>query len=105
VVDAMVRAAGRQVLELRADGGAAAMDVLLQLQADHCRIPVVRPRTTEVTAVGAALLAGLAEGVWSSLEEVAALLPGERTFEPGSGASRADRDYADWLRALERART
>ena len=105
VVDAMARAAGRQVLELRADGGAAAMDVLLQLQADHCRMPVVRPRTTEVTAVGAALLAGLAEGVWSSLDEVAALLPGERTFEPGSGSSRADRDYADWLRALERART
>jgi len=104
VVEAMERAAGREVKELRADGGAAVMDLLLQLQADQCRVPVVRPRTTEVTAVGAALLAGLAEGVWASLDEVAALLPGERTFEPRAGAASADKDHAGWLRALERSR-
>jgi glycerol kinase len=104
VVEAMEQAAGRHVAELRADGGASVMDLLLQLQADQCRVPVVRPRTAEVTALGAALLAGLAEGVWSSLEELNQLLPGERTFQPSASTSRANSDHAKWLRALERSR-
>ena len=58
------------------------MDLLLQLQADQCGVPVTRPHTTEVTALGAAMLAGLAEGVWGSLEELAALLTRAEVFEP-----------------------
>jgi glycerol kinase len=103
VLGAMEEAAGAPVNLLRADGGAAVMDVLLQLQADQCRIPVVRPRTTEVTALGAAFLAGLAEEVWD-LGELTGLVRPERAFEPVASLSRADQDHAKWLDALRRAR-
>src|SRR6185436_14933575 len=63
------RVAGRR--ELRVDGGAAANDLLMQIQADLLGIPVVRPRVIETTALGAALLAGLATGVWSDQNELA----------------------------------
>jgi glycerol kinase len=104
VLEAMAEAAGRPVRELRADGGAAAMDLLLQLQADQCAVRVSRPTTTELTAVGAAMLAGLAEGVWSSLAEVKALTAGAETFDPAPTRGRADADHAGWRRALERSR-
>ena len=65
VVEAMAAAVGPPVAELRADGGASAMDLLLQLQADQLGVPVARPVVQETTALGAAYLAGLAEGVWS----------------------------------------
>src|SRR5207248_5925091 len=71
VIDAMKEVAGRDVSRLRADGGASANDLLLQLQADQLQVPVVRSAVQETTALGAAYLAGLAEGVWSSTEEVA----------------------------------
>ena len=58
---------------LRVDGGASVMDLLLQMQADQIRVPVERPATAETTALGAAWLAGLAEGVWGSLDELSAL--------------------------------
>jgi glycerol kinase len=104
VLDSMTVVAGRPVSELRADGGAAVMDLLLQLQADQLRVPVSRPRTTEVTALGAALLAGLAEGVWGSLAELRSLVPAAATLEPVATAGKADGDHAAWLRAVERAR-
>ena len=63
-------AAGREVRDLRVDGGAAAMDLLLQLQADQLGVTVRRPVDQETTALGAAYLAGLAEGVWGSLDDV-----------------------------------
>jgi glycerol kinase len=103
VVDAM-RAADSPVAELRVDGGAAVMDLLLQLQTDQLRIPVSRPTTTETTALGAATLAGLAEGVWSSLDELAALWTLEQRFEPKASAVSADAGHAAWLAAVERAR-
>ena len=103
MVDAMA-AAGTGCRELRADGGAAAMGLLLQLQADQLGVPVVRPVNTESTALGAALLAGLAEGVWSSPAETAALWQAERRCEPAADRSDAEAAYAGWLRALDRAR-
>jgi glycerol kinase len=104
VLDVMASAAGHPVTLLRADGGAAAMDLLLQLQADQSRVVVVRSRTTEITALGAAMLAGLGEGVWGSLEQLRTLSLAEASFEPVAGAAKADRDHAGWLRALERSR-
>jgi len=104
VVDAMGRAAGQSLSQLRADGGASAMDLLLQFQADQCGVPVARPRTTEVTGLGAAMLAGLAEGVWSSLEELRALTTDAEVFEPAPSRGRADADHAGWRAALERSR-
>jgi glycerol kinase len=103
VVDAM-RGAGSPVEMLRVDGGAAVMDLLLQLQADQLRVPVGRAATTETTALGAAMLAGLAEGVWSSLEEVSSLWALDRAFDPAASAVAADALHAGWLAALERAR-
>ncbi len=104
VIDVMTAAGGHAVTVLRADGGAAAMDLLLQLQADQSRVEVVRPRTTEVTALGAAMLAGLAEGVWGSLDDLKALSPPQATFQTVATAAKADRDHAQWRRALERSR-
>ena len=104
VLEAMAGAAGRPVSRLRADGGAAVMDLLLQLQADQCDVRVVRPRTTEVTALGAAMLAGLAEGVWGSLTELQSLTTSAEVFEPAPRRGRADTDYAAWLKALDRSR-
>ncbi len=72
VIDAMSAASGRVVTELRVDGGASVMDLLLQFQADQIGVAVTRPSIQETTALGAAYLAGLAEGVWSSTDEVAA---------------------------------
>ena len=102
VVDAM-RGAGSPVETLRVDGGAAVMDLLLQLQADQVRVPVHRAATTETTALGAATLAGLAEGVWSSLEDLSAVWSLDRAFEPASSTVAADALHAGWQAALSRA--
>ena len=89
---------------LRVDGGAAAMDVLLQLQSDQLGIPVARPRSIESTALGAAMLAGLAEGVWGSTDELAALWRLDAEFAPEADRALADAAYETWLRTVERAR-
>jgi len=105
VVEAMARSAQREVLELRVDGGAAANDLLLQLQADQLQVPVVRPLVTETTALGAAFLAGLAEGVWRSTDEVARAWAEERTFRPEVTPGVAAEPHQRWLRAVERSRS
>jgi len=104
VVDAMSRASGHQVEALRADGGASVMDLLLQLQADQLQVPVDRSRVQETTALGAAYLAGLAEGVWSSCDEIADQWALDARFEPKASAGAAGQRYAGWLRAVERSR-
>src|SRR5690606_31660680 len=103
VVDAMVAASGQTITELRVDGGAAAMQLLLQLQADVLGVPVARPVVGETTALGAAYVAGLAEGVWASPDEVAGLWRLDRRVEPG-GDGAGDGGYARWQRAVTRAR-
>ena len=102
VVDAMVRGAGVELTSLRADGGASAMDLLLQLQADLLGVPVRRPVVQETTALGAAFLAGLAEGVWNTKQEAASAWSLDREFSP-SDTTRADELYAGWRRAVERS--
>jgi len=88
---------------LRADGGAAAMDLLLELQAEQSRLPVARPASLESTALGAATVAGLAEGVWSSTDEVAGLWQAEAVFEPQLPVELADAFHAGWRRAVEKS--
>jgi glycerol kinase len=105
VLDSMVAAASTSLAELRVDGGASVMDVLLQFQADLAGVPVVRARVQETTALGAALLAGLAEGVWSSTEDIARNWRNDRTFVPAQEPSTSEQAYQGWLRAVERART
>jgi len=104
MVDAMVATTGTPVTELRADGGAAAMGLLLQLEADQVRARVVRPRSVESTALGAATLAGLAEGVWGSLDELASLWAPDVQHEPTLDPVLADLAYDAWRRSVERSR-
>ena len=102
VVDAMTRASGVAIRDLRVDGGAAVMNLMLQLQSDQLGVDVLRPTELETTAIGAAYLAGLAEGVWDSTDDIASRWALERRFSPRDG----DRDtsHAQWLRAVERSR-
>jgi glycerol kinase len=101
VVDAMA-GAGR-LTSLRVDGGASAMDLLCQLQADLLGVPVRRPVVQETTAMGAAFLAGLGVGMWSSRREAAEAWALDREFVPEDRAA-AERRYEGWRRAVERAR-
>jgi glycerol kinase len=104
VLEAMAEDAGGPVTSLRVDGGAARNDALLQLQADLLGAPVERPRNVETTALGAAFLAGLAVGVWSELEEVAATWTLERRFEPAMDGHERRRRMARWRDAVERTK-
>jgi glycerol kinase len=103
VVEAMERDTGRPLRELRVDGGAAVMDVLCQFQADLLGIPVMRPRQTETTALGAAFLAGLGAGVWKD-SDLAELWKIDREFEPTLSRDEADSLQAEWRRAVDRSR-
>jgi glycerol kinase len=104
VLDAMQRDAGRPLTELRVDGGATANDLLMQFQADLLGVPVVRPRVTETTALGAAYLAGLGVGFWSSMDEVARRWTVDRRFEPGMSRDEAAARMRQWTRAVARSR-
>ncbi len=89
--------------ELRVDGGACVNDMLMQFQADLLGIPVVRPKVTETTALGAAYLAGLAVGTYSTLDELAAQWQVERRFMPTMPRERAAELMAEWERAVRQA--
>jgi glycerol kinase len=104
VVDAMTAASGREVVELRADGGASVMDLLCQLQADVLDVTVRRPAVQETTALGAAYLAGIAEGVWASPADAAAAWAEEAAYQPAMAADEVERQHAEWLRGVERSR-
>jgi glycerol kinase len=104
VVEAMRVDSGTPLAVMRVDGGAAANDFLMQFQADLLDCPVARPANLETTAFGAAALAGLTTGVWSSLDEIAATLSVERSFEPRMAASQRDRLRAGWQDAIRRTR-
>jgi glycerol kinase len=104
VLLAMQRDARQPLLELRVDGGATANDLMMQFQADLLGVPVVRPKVTETTALGAAYLAGLAVGFWGSLAEVAANWQVDRRFEPAMPREAAAARLRQWERAVERSR-
>jgi len=104
VLLAMQRDAHHPLIELRVDGGATANDLLMQFQADLLGVPVVRPQVTEITALGAAYLAGLGTGFWSSPTEVAANWRAERRFEPQMSRDEATTRLARWAQAVDRSR-
>jgi glycerol kinase len=89
---------------LRVDGGAAANDLLCQVQADQVGVPVERPEIVETTALGAAFLAGLGTGVWSSTDALRETWSLDRRFDPAADRSAADAAHARWLAAVERAK-
>jgi glycerol kinase len=104
VLTAMEADSGLPLSDLRVDGGAAANNLLMQLQADLIGVPVTRPAMAETTALGAAYLAGLAVGVWKDLDDVAARWRVDRVFEPRPDRGRAGEMRERWARAVERAK-
>ena len=103
VLHAMERDAGLHLSELRVDGGAAANNLLMQFQADILGVPVVRPRITETTALGAAYLAGLAVGYWKDEATLAAQWGVEQRFEPQMAEEQRQKLLAGWHKAVERS--
>lgn len=104
VVDAMVAASSAPLGELRVDGGAAAMDLLLKIQADQLGVPVARAAVAETTALGAAYLAGLGAGVWSTVDEVNQRWQADAVVHPDEDRSATDAAFEQWCRAVERSR-
>jgi glycerol kinase len=104
LIEAMAADSGIALTELRVDGGATASNLLMQTQADLLGVPVVRPKITETTALGAAYLAGLAVGFWKDEAEIAALWSRDRVFEPSLSRDAAAARMRDWRRAVERSR-
>jgi glycerol kinase len=93
-----------ELSELRVDGGASVNDGLLQYQADIMQLPVVRPKVTETTALGAAYLAGLGAGTWKGREAIAGHWQVDRRFEPRMSADEAAAIRARWSDAVARSR-
>ena len=104
VLEAMQSDAGLGLQALRVDGGAARNDLLLQLQADVLGTAVQRPVQSETTALGAAMLAGLATGVWSSLDDLDRTWTLEREFQPAISKDERDQRYTRWQEAVRRSR-
>jgi len=104
LVSALEADAGFALDELRVDGGASANNTLMQFQADILGVPLVRPKVTETTAMGAAFLAGLATGVWKHTSDLARHWSVDRRFEPAMPASEASAARARWHEAVARSR-
>jgi glycerol kinase len=103
VLEAMIADSKVDLKALRVDGGASVNNLLMQFQADILGVPVQRPKVPETTALGAAYLAGLATGFWSSQQEVAEQWAIDRTFEPQMGEDQRNKLYSNWKRAVERS--
>jgi glycerol kinase len=101
-IAAMESASGLKLKELRVDGGASTDDLLMQFQSGALGVPVLRPKVTETTALGAAYLAGIGAGALdeSTIQSRWAV---DRRFEPGTGGDARDEQYAEWKRAVERS--
>lgn len=104
VLDVMQKDSGIRIEELRVDGGAAANNLLMQIQADILGAPVVRPKVTETTALGAAYLAGLAVGYWKGTDDVKSNWEIERRFEPRMSEKDRNHRRGRWSEALGRAK-
>ena len=103
VLEAMQQDSGHRLSALRVDGGACTNGLLMQFQADQLNTTVARPVVQETTALGAAYLAGLATGVWSSTSDITANWQLDAEFEPAADPAESGERYADWKRAVERS--
>ena len=105
IVSAMQKDAGVLLASLKVDGGASRNNLLMQFQADLLGASVVRPEVTETTALGAAYLAGLAVGFWSSLDELRSQWKAERVFSPEMPQEKVEQAKAGWAEAVGRTLT
>jgi glycerol kinase len=103
VLDAANAVAEVPLAELRVDGGMTANELLMQFQADVLGVPVIRPRVTETTALGAAFAAGLAVGFWADLQALRERWTLERRWEPQMDERLREREYARWKKAVTRS--
>ena len=104
LVDTMHKESATKMTELRVDGGASVSDFMMQFQSDLLALPVLRPTMVETTAAGAAYLAGLATGVWSSTDELTRLQETERVFRPHMTPEQRSKLYQNWHTAVELSR-
>ena len=104
LLEAMIADSGTPLTELRVDGGASISNIMMQIQANMINTPVNRPKCVETTALGAAYLAGLAIGFWSSMEEIEAIREVSKVFNPMMPKEERDKLYYGWKRAVERAK-
>ena len=103
ILTAMEADSGVKLTSLKVDGGAAANNLLLQYQADILDVPIVRPKMLETTALGAGLLAGLATGVWSNLDEAVAVWTTESRFDPVMDPEHRENELNRWRSAVAKA--
>lgn len=104
VISAMEADSGIEIKELRVDGGASINKTLMQFQSDILGIPIVRPKVTETTALGAAYLAGLAVGFWKSTDELQKKWEVDARFEPNMKSSDKERLLEKWYKAVEKSK-
>jgi glycerol kinase len=104
ILHLMQNDADTEIKELRVDGGAASNDLLMQFQADILGVPVVRPKVTETTALGAAYLAGLQVGFWDSPQDVESNWQVDRRFDPALPKAEVEHKLRRWKQALDRSR-
>ena len=105
VIQAMEEDSGIKLKTLKVDGGAVSNNFLMQFQSDILGVPVERPSFTETTAMGAALLAGLAVGFWTDKAEIATRLEINRHFAPVMPLEVREKKYRGWKKAVERSRS
>ena len=104
LVEAMSKDCGRKPSELRVDGGASANNFLMQFQSDVLGCNVIRPAVIETTALGAALLAGLAVGVWKDMDEISKIWKQDLALEPQMSEAEREKSLAGWHKAVARSR-
>lgn len=104
LLEAMMKDSGIVLKDLRVDGGASVSDIMMQIQADMTGASVNRPKNVETTALGAAYCAGLATGVWDSLDDIESNRAVDKIFTPSMEAGIRNKKYSDWKRAVERSR-
>jgi glycerol kinase len=105
ILRAMERDLGRRMVTLKVDGGAAANNLLMQLQADYLGREIIRPKVIETTVVGACFLAGLGAGIWQDTSALERVWQAERTFPARLGTSARRRRLQAWTRAVSHARS
>ena len=104
LLEAMKEDSGINFTELRVDGGASVSNIMMQIQSDLIRCMVVRPKTVETTALGAAYMAGLAVGFWKNKEEIISNREIDKVFTPKMPLEKRNELYKGWKRAVDRSR-
>jgi glycerol kinase len=102
IVDAMNKDSGVELNKLKVDGGMVGNELLMQFQSDILNVPVIRPKVSETTALGAAYAAGLAVGFWTGLDELRQNWAEDKTWHPSMTSAVRAKYYREWKKAVDR---